>query len=128
MEPWRDAAGAVGGALLFADAMTALKEAEAALRGSEAMLGAVLDALPVGVVIADAGGRPVRDNAVHRELWGVPPETSGWERYAEWVGFSPGERIKAHEWAMARALLEGEVTCGELVECEQFGRGGGASS
>ncbi|MBD0274803.1 MAG: response regulator, partial [Acetobacteraceae bacterium] len=29
--------------------------------------------------------------------------------------------IKAHEWAMARALLKGEVVKGELVECEQFG-------
>ncbi|MBD0274611.1 MAG: PAS domain S-box protein, partial [Acetobacteraceae bacterium] len=99
------------------------RAAEAALRESEATLSAVLDALPVGVIIADARGRIVRDNAANRELWGVPPETANWEQYGEWAGYWPrtGERIKAHEWAMARALLKGELVKGELVECERFG-------
>ncbi|MBD0275691.1 MAG: PAS domain S-box protein, partial [Acetobacteraceae bacterium] len=99
------------------------RAAEAALGESEATLSAVLDALPVGVVIADAGGRIIRDNAATRELWGVAPEATSWEQYGEWVGYWPdtGERIKAHEWAMTRALLKGEVVKGELVECEQFG-------
>jgi PAS domain S-box-containing protein len=97
--------------------------AEQALRRSEATLAAVLEALPVGVIIADAGGRIVRDNAANRVLWGVPPETTSWTGYGEWVGYWPdtGERIGAGEWAMARALLHGETVQGELVECERFG-------
>ena len=99
--------------------------AEQALRTSEATLSAVLDALPVGVVIADATGKVLRDNAANRELWGVPAEATSWTQYGEWVGYWPetGERIKADEWAMSRALLNGETVRGELVECEQFGTG-----
>lgn len=97
----------------------------AALHEREATLNAVLDALPVGVILADASGRIVRDNAANRALWGIAPETASWERYGEWVGWWPetGERIKAHEWGMARALLHGEVVMGELVECQQFDAG-----
>lgn len=101
------------------------RAAEAAVRESEALLSAVLDALPVGVIIADADGRLVRENAAHRELWGVVPEASSWMQYGEWVGYWPetGERIKGEEWAMTRALLKGEVIHGELVQNERFGTG-----
>ncbi|WP_207461120.1 PAS domain S-box protein [Azospirillum sp. SYSU D00513] len=114
--PVRGADGAVAG--VFCTGSTALAPSR-----SEALLSAVLDALPVGVLIADAGGRIVRDNAVHRDLWGMAPETTSWEQYGDWVGYWPetGERIKAAEWAMSRALLRGEVVRGELVESERFG-------
>src|SRR5690606_12086716 len=103
--------------------VTERKRAEEALRQSEATLNAVLDALPMGVAIANAQGGLVRHNAAHLELWGVPPETTSFEQYGEWVGYWPesGRRIQTHEWAMTRALLFGEVVKGELVECERFG-------
>ncbi|CAH2604895.1 Histidine kinase [Rhodovastum atsumiense] len=102
---------------------TMRRKAEAARRESEATLAVVLDALPVGVIIADARGRILRDNAANRDLWGSLPPTESWEHYANWVGFWPatGQRIQAHEWAMSRALLRGEVVRGELVECLPFG-------
>ncbi|HIG75523.1 MAG TPA: PAS domain S-box protein [Bacteroidetes bacterium] len=101
------------------------KQAEAALRASEATLEAVLDALPVGVVVADARGRVVRDNAANRELWGVPPDTASWREYSEWEGYWPesGERIQAAEWAMARTLRTGEIVRNELCEIAPFGGG-----
>jgi PAS domain S-box-containing protein len=103
--------------------VTARRHAEESLRKSEATLNAVLDALPVGVVIADSIGVVVRTNAAHNQLWGLPPETTSWSDYG--VGFWPdtGARIKSEEWAMSRALLTGEIVTGELVECEQFGTG-----
>ncbi|WP_165982304.1 PAS domain-containing protein [Dankookia rubra] len=105
--------------------VTAQRRAEQALRESEATLSAVLDALPVGVAIADAKGRILRDNAALRELWGVPPETTGWEGYSDWVAWWPetGQRILAEDWAMTRALLRGEVTRDEMLECARFGSG-----
>jgi GAF domain-containing protein len=98
---------------------------EQALAASEAHLRAVLDALPVGVVIADARGRLLRENAAHRALWGMQPQATSWEQYGEWVGFRPdsGRRIAAHEWATARALRAGEIVRDELVECQPFGGG-----
>lgn len=105
--------------------ITERSRAEEALRTSEALLSAVLDALPVGVVIADASGRLIRANAAHAAIWGVAPETTSWEQYGAWVGYWPatGERIQSHEWAMARALRDGEVVTGELVAYEPFGSG-----
>ncbi|MCP2937217.1 PAS domain-containing protein, partial [Salmonella enterica subsp. enterica serovar Typhimurium] len=78
--------------------------------------------LPVGVIIADAEGRIVRDNPANREIWGIPPETASWSGYGDWVGYWPetGERLRAEEWGMARALLNGEIVRGELVEIERF--------
>jgi PAS domain S-box-containing protein len=104
---------------------TQRKETEEARQQSEATLNAVLDALPVGVVIADANGRIVRDNAANRDIWGAPPDTASWEEYGAWVGYWPdtGRRLEAHEWAMARALRQGAVVKAELVECERFDSG-----
>lgn len=105
------------------DELVARKQAEETLREREATLSAVLDALPVGVVIADATGRVTRFNQATRELWGMPPETDSWEGYGEWMAWWPetGERITADEWAMTRALLRGETTRGELIQNQVFG-------
>ncbi len=107
---------------VFTD-ITEQKRMEEELQQSEANLNIVLDTLPAGVLIADAKGRIIRDNAVSRELWGVPPNTDSWEAYGNWIGWRPetGERIKAEEWAMTRALLYGEETRDELIQNQRFG-------
>ncbi|GMA77988.1 hypothetical protein GCM10025880_44050 [Methylorubrum aminovorans] len=128
-----DGEGRVAGLFIFTNETTKRvrtearqRESEAALRRSESFLTATLEGLPVGVIIADADGRIVRDNPANRELWGVPPETANWEGYGEWVGYWPetGQRLSAEEWGMARALLNGETVRGELVEIERFDGGG----
>ncbi len=104
---------------------TQQREAEEKLRQSEATLNAVLDALPVGVVITDVNGAVIRDNEAHRKLWGMPPRTESIAQFDQWEGYWPEshQRIEVHEWAMARALLNGEVTVGELIECKRFDSG-----
>ncbi len=123
--PLRDAAGAVIGIIGFSVDISDRTAAEKERARIAAQLSAVLDAMPVGIIIADADGRIVRDNAANRELWGVPPETASWRDYGEWVGYRPatGERIRSGEWAMARALRNGDTVRGELVECRRFGSG-----
>jgi PAS domain S-box-containing protein len=117
-----DDSGKLLGAFGITQDITERKHSEEALRESVAMLNTVLETLPAGVIIADAGGRIVRDNAATKELWGIPPETKSWEEYHHWVAWWPetGQRILAHEWAMARALLHGEVTHSELIENQRF--------
>lgn len=121
----RDPSGCVTGILSSGEDVTGRRQAEQRLRDGEATLSAVLDALPVGVLIADAGGRILRENEAHRALWGISPEALRWEQYGDWAGWWPdtGARIQAHEWAMSRALTRGEVVRGELVECQRFGTG-----
>ncbi|APX87897.1 hybrid sensor histidine kinase/response regulator [Methylorubrum extorquens] len=128
-----DGEGRIAGLFVFTNETTkrirmeALqRESEAALRRSESFLAATLQGLPVGVIIADAEGRIVHDNAANREIWGMPPQTVNWESYGDWVGYWPetGERLRAEEWGMARALLHGETVRGELVEIERFDGGG----
>lgn len=123
--PLRDMRGDIIGVIGFSVDISDRKLADAARVRNEAQLAAVLDALPVGVIVADADGRIVRDNAANRALWGIPPETRSWQEYSDWVGYDPetGERIQAGDWALARALNQGETVRGELVECERFGSG-----
>ncbi|AFZ69590.1 PAS domain S-box protein [Deinococcus peraridilitoris] len=119
----RDARGRPNYEICVVEDISESKATEAQLRASEALLSAMLDALPVGVTIADATGRLLRDNTAHRELWGVPPETTRWEQYGDWVGWNPdtGDRLSAADWAMTRALLHGEIVRSELVEFQPFG-------
>ena len=120
--PRNDSTGTQGRMAGIVQDITTRKRIEEELRQSEATLNAVLDTLPAGLVIADAKGRIVRHNAATQELWGLPLETDSWEGYGDWVGWWPetGERIKAHEWAMTRALLNGEITRNELVRNRKF--------
>jgi len=124
---FRDAAGRIQGTISSGEDITDARAAEERLSQSEALLSAVLDALPIGVAIADPKGKIVRDNAAHRELWGVvpDPEVTSLEQYGEWIGYDPetGRRLQAQDWAMARAIVGGKTTQAELVECQRFGTG-----
>ncbi|WP_198321014.1 PAS domain S-box protein [Azohydromonas aeria] len=99
--------------------------AEAGLQRREAYLDAVLQALPVGVLLADAEGALILSNEAFRSLWGMVPPTRDCSEYGRWEGYWPetGARIQAHEWALVRALRQGEVVRGELVEAQPFDDG-----
>lgn len=93
--------------------------AEAATR----RLRAVLDVLPIGVGIADAGGGAVLLNPAYSALWGEGiPLPEGIAEYRAFRGWWPatGKLIQPEEWANARALLTGEVVRDEEVEVETF--------
>jgi PAS domain S-box-containing protein len=88
------------------------KAAAAALQAAETgrRLDALLDAAPVGIVYADAGGRLLASNAANRSIWGVHPESLGIDEYAESKGWWPpgtgraGQPVAAQDWPLARAL------------------------
>ena len=98
-------AGALGGA------SAALKQREAALRGSEARLRAILDTVPVGVVIAEApSGRIVEGNRQAERVFGHPVLPSpDVESYREWVSHHPdGHPVAVGEYPLARVVRDGE--------------------
>ena len=103
------------------DDITRRKHHERALEASKALLGSVLEALPVGVWIVDETGRIVQGNAAGRQIWGgaryVGPHEFG--KYKGWW-LSTGKPIAPEEWAAARAVARGETSLDEEVEIEAF--------
>ncbi|GAB3549294.1 hypothetical protein GCM10027343_30780 [Noviherbaspirillum agri] len=126
-------------AILFRD-VTEQKKAEEELRKSEQLareaaraaeeerqrLDAVLDATPVGLLVADMHGALIRENRANKALWGERhPEAGSIGDYAEWKGWwadgSPrhGKPLSAEEWTLAR-VLKGEESPRDILEIESF--------
>ncbi|KAA5608201.1 PAS domain S-box protein, partial [Rhodovastum atsumiense] len=74
MTPWHRADGTVGGLMLFSEEITARKQAEAALRASEARFRAITDAMPQLVWSARPDGMTDYHNQRWHEFTGIPPE------------------------------------------------------
>ncbi|HEX8702126.1 MAG TPA: PAS domain-containing protein [Myxococcaceae bacterium] len=91
-----------------------LRDRLAAERG---LLDAVLEQLPVGVTIAEPGGRLIRGNAAITPIWGYPFKPSETiAGYQEYQGYFPdGRPYRAEEWPLARSLLHGELVLREPV-------------
>lgn len=101
-------------------------EAAAAIESERSLLDALLEAAPVGIVVANAAGKLVRVNAENRRLWGAHPLSEKVDDYVEWKGWwadgsaRHGQQIKPEEWALARAL-RGEEAPRDIVQIETFG-------
>jgi PAS domain S-box-containing protein len=99
------------------------REARHEIEAARAHLQAVLDVLPVGVVIANARGRMLAVNAAVRRIWGedVPLARSvhAYRNYRAWWSAS-GEEVAPADWAMTRAITRGEVSLNEELDIESF--------
>lgn len=88
-------------------------------------LDALLNAAPVGIIVADATGRLMHVNAENQRLWGNHPMSSAVSEYTEWKGWwadgseRHGQRLEEHEWSMARALA-GDDAPRQIIEIEPF--------
>ncbi len=70
LRPWHNAAGHVGGVILFTELITARKQAEAALRMSEQKYRRLHETMRDAFVIVDMAGRIQDCNAAYREMLG----------------------------------------------------------
>lgn len=105
--------------------ITHRKRAEEALVASERRLQAVLDTVPVGIIIAEApSGRIIGGNSQVDRIFGHPVlPSSNVESYREWVGFHPdGRQVEAAEYPMSR-VLSGEEERPEMELLYQRGDG-----
>ena len=121
-------------ARIYAFDITQRKRAEEALRSAKLQtetekrhLEAVLQALPVGVVITDAQGGVLLTNGMDEQVWGPRPVTldvSDYAQYKAWWADS-GRPVELHEWASAQAVQKGEPVFGQVLEIQRFDGGRG---
>jgi len=85
------------------------------------LLQRMIDVIPVGVTIIDDKGNLIFANDVIEQIWGGL-ELVSMDNYHVYKGWwrDSGERIKANEWAAARAIRKGETSYEEEVEIECF--------
>jgi PAS domain S-box-containing protein len=110
MMPIRDTSGALAGFLKIMQDRTQAHRLGHSLEASEARLRAVFEAVPVGILVAEApSGRLVGSNPRLDQLFGTQwPRSGEIADYGAWECFHPdGKRVQAHEYPMAR-VLQGE--------------------
>ena len=93
------------------------------LEAANGRLRAVLDVLPIGVIIVDANGAFVEVNAMGKAIWGEnAPMLQSLDEYDTYVGWwhETGRRIAPEEWAVTRALTKGERSIGEEIRIQAF--------
>ncbi|MBB5723407.1 two-component sensor histidine kinase [Loktanella ponticola] len=75
-----------------------------------ALLEAMLETVPVGVVLADATGRIVHGNSwIERNLRHPVLHSADTASYGEWVSFhSDGRQVESHEYPLSRVIKDGE--------------------
>ena len=86
-----------------------IRTAVAELKDERALLEAMLDNLPVGVVLAKASGEIVRGNKRLEEIVRHPLIPSpDMESYVEWAAFHrDGRRVQGEEYPLPRAIKSG---------------------
>ena len=97
MTPWRNADGAVAGALLFTEVITARKAAGAALMESEARFRNLVETMPQMAFIALPDGSSEFHNQRWHDYTGIPQDKSIGEGWAEPVHPDDQEATLA-EW------------------------------
>jgi PAS domain S-box-containing protein len=102
--------------------ITERKKAEEALEAERARLHAVLDSLPIAVWIADQKGTVIQSNRAIEQIWGEADIPYGIENYKKFKGWwaDTDKSIEPEDWALARAVLKGEVSTGEVIDIERF--------
>lgn len=84
-------------------------------------LDLILEHLPVGVGICDSKGKIISGNKAEREIWGDIRFVDS-PNYGEYHGRRPDSDhdLTAWEWALARAMENGESILNEVVDIETF--------
>ncbi len=95
------------------------EQAQAAeLEAKQALLNAVLQQMPAGVIVAEPSGRPVLTNQQQEALQGSPLHLArDISEYTVFQGYHPdGRPYRPEEWPLARSLMTGEVVTGEEMK------------
>jgi PAS domain S-box-containing protein len=119
ISPIKNAAGELAGLSSIARDISERKQAERERERSRALLEAVLQQMPAGVIIATPpSGELVLGNQHLEKMWRRPFQpAAGIQEYDRYTGLHPdGRPYLPEEWPIARSILAGEVVENEEIE------------
>lgn len=117
-QPIRDEASEIIGVSVAAIDITSRKVSEEALRESEALMRAIFDAVPMGILISDASSGQVMMSNPRAETILRRPIAAGMdiEVYRQLNIFdADGRNLKPEEYPTVRAIQTGEITTPEDI-------------
>ncbi|WP_395745813.1 PAS domain S-box protein [Prosthecobacter sp.] len=109
IRPWHQADGAIGGIIIFSEDITTRKQAELALRASEAEFRTLIESASDGILVSNVAGRLLEANAAVCQMLGHPREELVRKGFVDIV--ASGEMIRILP-ELAR-MKEGEVVRSE---------------
>ena len=74
IRPWHHADGSIGGIIIFSEDITTRKQAELALRASEAEFRTLIESASDGILVSNTAGRLLEVNAAVCQMLGYPRE------------------------------------------------------
>jgi PAS domain S-box-containing protein len=100
--------------LLCGSLRDAMQEAER----TAALLRAVQDQMPAGLIVADTSGELIASNDEMASILRQPGlTTTSVSKSSQWQGFHPdGRSYTSDEWPLARSLQHGDTVVGEEIE------------
>jgi PAS domain S-box-containing protein len=114
-----------GEALAFVSThdITERKQAEEALKKTNAQLSTIIETVPIAIAITDSQGGNIQSNRAFQEVWGGTIPTvnsiSDYKPFNAWW-MESGQPVLPEEWASAQAVLKGETTIGQMMRIQRF--------
>ncbi|MCU0485579.1 MAG: GAF domain-containing protein [Anaerolineales bacterium] len=113
--------GSLRGAIVVNQDITQRKQAEQALAKSETLFKTAFNILPVGAWITDEAGKIMFGNPAGHQIW-AGARYVGIEEFGEYKAWrlDTGQPVAADDWAVSRAVRNGETSLNEELEIECF--------
>jgi len=111
IRPWHQADGTIGGIIIFSEDITTRKQAELALRASEAEFRTLIESASDGILVSNTAGRMLEANAAACQMLGFTREELGRMGFVDIVAAGEMVRILPE----VEQLGEGEVVRSEWL-------------
>jgi two-component system CheB/CheR fusion protein len=99
-----------------------LRRGQTRLEAERARLQTIVEIVPAGLFVVEAGGRASLANDEAKRIWAGAGRLESFADYSEYKAFWPdtGKQLVPEEWPAAQALLHGRTVKGVIVDIERF--------
>lgn len=102
-------------------ALRALSSANAQIAHEQRVIELVLETIPLGIFLAGPDGDLLLTNEAAKRIWGDIPKL-GLAGYGDFEGYwaNGGGRLKGEDWALSRAVRNGQASHAERIRIRSF--------